>query len=267
MSYRDLTPGFGTIDVVPNRFRGVVRFVIEWFPLVIVAGLWEYASGTVVPVAILPPITEILDIAVEMVVSGQIFPHLRVSLYRIALGLGASIAVGVVLGVGMARIQAVEDFFDIFLTLLYPIPKTALVPLAILWLGVGTQAAILIVFLACLLPIVLNSYNAAQTVDQNLVRSARMMGTDDWKILWKVVVPATIPEILTGIRQAIPFAFIALVSAEFIASNRGVGFEILRHGQIGNYPEMFAVVIIISATAYLAVRGFEILKEKVVVWT
>jgi ABC-type nitrate/sulfonate/bicarbonate transport system permease component len=113
----------------------------------------------------------------------------------------------------------------------------------------------------------LNSYNAAKNVDQNLVRSAQMMGTTEWMILRKVVVPDTIPEILTGIRQAIPFAFIALVSAEFIASNEGVGAEILEAGQIGNYPTMFAVIILISATAYLAVRGFEIAKERTVQWT
>lgn len=140
-------------------------------------------------------------------------------------------------------------------------------PLAILWLGIGTKTAILIVFLACLLPIVLNSYNAAKNVDQNLVRSAQMMGTSEYSILWKVVIPDTIPEILTGIRQAIPFAFIALVSAEFIASNEGVGSEILKAGQIGNYPTMFAVIILISAAAYLAVRGFEIAKERTVQWT
>lgn len=267
MSQTDITSELPTFDVVPRRLQGVVRFVVEWFPLVILAALWEYVSGTVVPTSILPSMTAVAAVLFDMLVTGQIYSHLQISLYRIAVGLVASIVVGVLLGVGMARSRHVENFFDVFLTLLYPIPKTALVPLAILWLGVGTQTAILIVFLACLLPIVLNSYNAAKTVDQNLVWSARMMGTEEWKILWKVVIPDTIPEILTGIRQAIPFAFIALVSAEFIASNRGVGYEILTAGQIGNYESMFAVIIVISATAYLAVRGFELLKDRVVSWT
>nr|WP_305149174.1 ABC transporter permease subunit [Halobellus litoreus] len=178
-----------------------------------------------------------------------------------------SISIGVLLGIGMARSDPVENFFDIFLSMTYPIPKTALVPLAILWLGVGTEAAILIVFLACLLPIVLNSYNAAVDVDQNLVWSAQMMGTGEREMLYKVVFPATIPEIMTGIRQAVPIAFIALVSAELIASNQGIGYLILTSGQIGNYPTMFANIVIISAVAFAAVRGFEETRNRVLVWT
>jgi ABC-type nitrate/sulfonate/bicarbonate transport system permease component len=267
MASRDITLNHSALDSLPDVVRRGLRFAVDWLPILIVAAFWEFVSGALVPVSILPPITVIVGVVAELLVEGSIYSDLAISLYRIALGLIASIVVGVFLGIGMARSDTVEDFFDIFLTLLYPIPKTALVPLAILWLGIGTKTAILIVFLACLLPIVLNSYNAAKNVDQNLVRSAQMMGTTEWMILWKVVVPDTIPEILTGIRQAIPFAFIALVSAEFIASNEGVGAEILEAGQIGNYPTMFAVIILISATAYLAVRGFEIAKERTVQWT
>ncbi|EMA37264.1 ABC transporter permease [Halococcus hamelinensis] len=266
MSHQNTTFDQRLLDSFPPLVRPIVRFVVEWLPLVIVAGLWEYVSGTVVPRSVLPPMTDVAGTAVTLLTTGEIIPHLTISLVRVALGLGASIVVGVLLGVGMAQSDRVENFFDIFLTLLYPIPKTALVPLALLWLGVGTEAAILIVFLACLLPIVLNSYNAAQDVDQNLIRSAQMMGTDGWRVTWKVLIPETIPEILTGIRQAIPFAFIALVSAEFIAANSGVGSQILAYGQIGNYRPMFAVIVIISITAYVAVRGFEGLKERFVVW-
>lgn len=263
MSYPDIR----TLDVVPGRLRAMIEFVIRWLPLVIVTGLWELISGLVVAREVLPPPSEVLLITAEITISGQIIPHLLISLYRITLGLGLSIVIGVLLGIGMARSRPVENFFDIFLALTYPIPKTALVPLAILWLGVGTETAVLIVFLACLLPIILNSYNAAKNVDQNLVWSAQMMGTSKRRILWKVVIPDTIPEIITGIRQAIPFAFIALVSAELIASDRGIGHEILRHGQIGNYPSMFAVIVIISAVAYISVRGFELLKTRMLVWT
>lgn len=266
MSYADFR--LETVaETIPNPLRRIVRFAFEWIPIAIVAGLWELASGTVVSSEILPPPSAVFAVSWELLVSGRILPHLQVSLYRIGVGLGLSIVVGVALGVGMARVKPIENFFEVFLALIYPVPKAALVPLAILWLGVGTETAILIVFLACLLPIVLNSYNAARNVDRNLIWSARMMGMPAWKLPIKVVVPATIPSILTGIRQAIPIAFIALVSAELIASNRGVGFEILRHGQIGNYTSMFAVLVVISGTAFVAVRGYEWLERRVVTWT
>lgn len=252
---------------VPAPLQTVGEFVVDWIPLAIVVGLWELSSGVAVSEAILPPPTTVFGELRELVVTGEVFSHLFVSLYRIGLGLGLAVAVGVILGIGMARIDPVENFFEVFLALTYPIPKTALVPLAILWLGVGTKTAVLIVFLASLLPIVLNAYNAAGNVDQNLVWSAKMMGTDGRDLFRKVVIPATIPEILTGIRQAIPLAFIALVSAELIASNRGIGYLILTAGQIGNYPTMFANIVVISAVAYTAVWAFETGRERVLVWT
>jgi ABC-type nitrate/sulfonate/bicarbonate transport system permease component len=252
---------------LPAPVRGAARTVVDWLPLGIVVACWELVSGWFVAEAVLPSPVTVADRIVGLVVTGEVFSHLFVSLLRISVGLALSILVGVLLGIGMARSDTVENFFDVFLSMTYPIPKTALVPLAILWLGVGTQAAILIVFLACLLPIVLNAYNAAGEVDQNLIWSAKMMGTDGRALLYKVVIPASVPEILTGIRQAVPIAFIALVSAELVASNQGIGYLILTSGQIGNYPTMFANIVIISAIAFVAVRGFEEARERVLVWT
>ena len=254
-------------NALPKSLRSPAAFVVQWLPLGIVAALWELASGRIVDRAVLPSPVTVAGAVGDLIATGEIVPHLLVSLIRVAIGLGLSIAVGVALGIGMARSKPVEDVFDVFLTITYPIPKTALVPLAILWLGIGTGAAVLIVFLACLLPVVLNAYNAAGDVDRNLVWSARMMGTSERRVLWKVVAPATIPEIVTGIRQAIPIAFVALVSAELVASNRGIGHRILSAGQLGNYPRMFAAIVVISAVAYAAVRGFELLCDRVIGWT
>lgn len=255
------------IEGLPAPLQRAARTIVDWIPLAIVVVLWDLVSGAIVATAVLPAPAMVADRIVELFVTGQVFSHLFISLFRVLVGLALSIVVGVLLGIGMARSDPVENFFDVFLAMTYPIPKTALVPLAILWLGVGTKTAILIVFLACLLPIVLNAYNAAGNVDQNLVWSAKMMGTEGRDLLLKVVFPATIPEILTGIRQAVPIAFVALVSAELIASNRGMGYLILTSGQIGNYPRMFANIVIISAVAFVAVRLFEEVRERWLVWT
>lgn len=274
MSYADIRG----VDALPTPVGTLVGFLIRWLPLGVLVVLWELASGTVVPRAILPPPTAVFDrmgallvtefgvTSAGVVFQSEILPHLLVSLWRVVLGLALAISFGVVVGVAMARMQSVENFFDVFLTLIYPVPKTALVPLAILWLGTGTKTAAFIVFLACLLPIVLNSYNAADAVDQNLIWSARMMGTSGRQLLRKVVIPASIPEIMTGIRQAMPISFIALVSAELIASDRGIGYLIMSYGTFGVYDSMFAVIVIFSAVSYFGVRGFEKLEERVMVW-
>lgn len=263
------------LPALPSRqVAAAVEAVVRWFPLVILLGLWELASGWVVGARVLPPPSVVLVRLSEMLIEsvwpvelGSVVPHLLISLYRVAWGLGLSIVVGVLLGIGMARSDSVENFFEVFLAMLYPVPKTALVPLAILWLGRGTETAVLIIFLACLLPIILNSYNAARHVDRRLIWSAQMMGTSDRDVLRKVVIPDTVPEIITGIRQAIPIAFIALTGAELIGASEGMGAVILEAGQLGTYPRMFGAVVVISAVSYGAVRGFARLERRVVRWT
>ncbi|GGM60912.1 ABC-type nitrate/sulfonate/bicarbonate transport system permease component [Halarchaeum rubridurum] len=256
-----------TPERIPDPFAGVAKLLFDWIPLLLLVLGWEVVSGRAVSESVLPPPTAVAAATVDLFATGEVVPHLAVSLLRVGVGLSLSIVVGVLLGIGMSQSEAVENFFDVFLSLIYPLPKTALVPLALLWLGIGTKTAVLIVFLACLLPIVMNANNAAENVDRNLIRSARMMGTSDRRLFWKVVIPATIPEILTGIRQAIPFAFISLISAELIASEQGMGRLIRDAGSLGRYPAMFATIVIISAVAYTAVYGFEQVRERVLVWT
>ena len=253
--------------VFPQTFQPAVEFVIRWFPLVIVAVLWELSSGWFVAESILPGPIAVFTQWGHMLADGGLLVHLGISLYRVSIGITLSISVGVLLGVSMARSTSVENFFDVFLALLYPVPKTALVPLSLLWLGRGTGTAILIIFLACLLPVILNSYNAARSVDQSLIWSAQMMGTSNRRILWKIIIPDTIPQIVTGIRQAIPIAFIALTGAELIGASDGVGYLILDYGSLGIYPQMFGALLTISLTAFFALRGFDYIERKVFVWT
>lgn len=263
------------LPALPTRtLQAAVEALVRWFPLAILLGGWELASGWAVGAQVLPPPSVVLVTLSGMVVEslwplrlGDAVSDLVVSLYRVVWGLGLAIVAGVLLGIGMGRSETVEDFFEVFLAMLYPVPKTALVPLAILWLGRGTETAVLIIFLACLLPIVLNSYNAARQVDRSLVWSAQMMGTSDRDVLRKVVIPDTIPQIITGVRQAIPIAFIALTGAELIGASEGMGAIILEAGQLGTYPRMFGAIVMVSAVSYGAVRGFARLERRVIVWT
>lgn len=250
-----------------GALRSVASFGFRWLPLGILVVLWAIASGRVVSTEVLPPPIGVFQKTISLFVTGQILVHLGISLVRVTLGLVLGSIVGVALGIGMARSDPIENFFDVFLTLTYPVPKTALVPLAILWLGTGTKSVVFVVFLGSLLPIVLNAYNAAGDVQKELIWSARSMGTSERDVLRKVVFPASIPQITTGIRQAIPIGFIVLVSAELIAADVGVGSVILQYGSLGQYRQMFAVILIISATAYAGVRGFERVQRRVLEWT
>src|SRR5262249_53273752 len=179
---------------------------------------------------ILPTFSSVCLAAADLVASGELGRHLAVSLYRALGGLALSIVVGVLLGFGMATNRHVRSFFDPLVSLVYPLPKTALVPLTMVWLGVPDKAAFLVVFLACLLPIVINTYHGVRSVDRVLVWSARSLGTAERRLLWRVVVPAAMPYIWNGIRIALPVSFIVVISVELVAARAGVGNLITGYG-------------------------------------
>lgn len=247
-------------------FDALSEFVVRWIPMGIMILAWALVSGRVVATAVLPSPWTVFVHLQGLLVTPTFYLNLVVSFVRVALGLGIAVAIGTALGLFMARSDPVENFFDVLLTVSYPIPKSALVPIAILWLGSGTQTVVLVIFLGTLLPIVLNSYNAAGDVDENLVRAARMVGFDDREILKQVVFPASIPQILTGVRQAIPIGFIVLINAEMLAADIGIGSLVLRYGNLGVYNSMFAVIIAFSAVVYWIIRGFERYRRRVLAW-
>lgn len=255
------------LDSGRSVVTGFGELVFRWIPLGIVVVLWDLSSGYFVSEAVFPPPGAVFDVMLELTTSGEIFPILQTSLWRVVYGLSLSVGAGILLGIGMARSDTIENIFDVFLALLYPLPKVALVPLAILWFGVGTQAVVFIIFLACLLPVIINTYNTASTIDEELIWSARMMGSSDHKIFMKIVFPAASPGIMTGIRQAIPISFIALIAAELLTADKGIGFQILQSGQLGNYTRMMAFILLISIFAYIATWAFEGVEQRVMAWS
>jgi NitT/TauT family transport system permease protein len=135
-----------------------------------------------------------------------------------------------------------------------------------MWIGLGDPSKITLIFIGCLLPVVLSAFNAARGVDHILLWSARSLGASEKRILWEVVLPAALPEILSGIRIALALAFILLVSGELIIANNGIGYLIDLLGEGGDYSGMFAGVATISVVGFLADRGYVMLTNRLLSW-
>ena len=148
----------------------------------------------------------------------------------------------------------------------YPMPKSALIPVTVLWLGFGDGSKILLIFLGCMLPVTIGAFNGARGSDQALVWSARSMGASRLRMLWDVVVPSALPEILNGIRTALALAFILLVSAELIVAREGLGYLIGYLGANGTYDAMFAVVLTVALLGFAADRAYQALVERLLLW-
>ena len=150
--------------------------------------------------------------------------------------------------------------------LFYPMPKSALIPVTVLWLGFGDASKILLIFLGCLLPITLAAFNGARGADQTLIWSARSMGASRLRMMWDVVLPSAMPELLNGIRTALALAFVLLVSSELIVSQKGFGYLIGYLGSTGSYEGMYAVVLTVAFLGFAADRFYQLIMQWLLRW-
>jgi ABC-type nitrate/sulfonate/bicarbonate transport system permease component len=240
---------------------------LRYLPLVLLALAWEAAARLGLASALaLPPLSSVLVAWVDLMRSGELVANGAASLYRAAAGLALAVAVGAVLGIVMAWWKPVRAAVGPLVEIFYPMPKSALIPVTALWLGLGDGSKILLIFLGCMLPVTLGAFNGARSSDRTLVWSARSMGASRARMLWDVVVPSAMPELLNGIRTALALSFILLVSAELIVSESGFGYLIGFLGDNGSYDAMFAVVLTVSLLGFAADRAYQALVARVLAW-
>jgi len=136
----------------------------------------------------------------------------------------------------------------------------------VIWLGFGDGSKILLIFLGCMLPVTLGAYNGARGSEQALVWSARSMGANRLRVMWDVVLPSALPELLNGIRTALALSFILLVSSELIVAQKGFGYLIGFLGANGNYDAMYAVVVTVAFLGFAADRGYLLITKRALAW-
>lgn len=226
-------------------------------PLLIVAALWEIAPRAGwINAEFLPSLTAVAKAWYNSMITGELPYHTYASLLNWVLGLSGGIIFGVIVGVLMGWYPLINATVGPLVQMTFPIPRTALVPVMILWLGLGAASKIASIFSGCLLPVIISSYNGARGVDQTLIWSARGLGASDRQVLWQVVLPGAVPDILAGIRSAMAIAFLLMVTSEFLVGGRGLGYLIAFLGDAGAYDAMFAVVLTVAAIGFFADRGY-----------
>ncbi len=236
-------------------------------PVVLVCLAWEIGPrvGLINPEA-LPPLSAVVKAWWGLLQDGSLVSNGITSLWEVVAGLGLSIVVGVGSGVLMAWYAPVDAIVSPLMKSLYPMPKSALIPVMILWFGLGSASKIASVFCGCLLPVVLSSYNGARGVDQTLIWSALGLGASRRRVLWEVVIPGALPEIMAGIRNALAISFILMVAAEFLVGQHGLGYLISFLGDGGVYDAMFAGVLTVSAFGFLADRVYLLWMNRMLRW-
>jgi ABC-type nitrate/sulfonate/bicarbonate transport system permease component len=222
------------------------------YPLLLVIALWEAVAwaGLVRPL-FLPSFIAVLEQFWTLLREGEIVVPLLVSLYRAFAGLALAVVFGVLGGLLMARSKWADWALDPLVSLAFPAPKIAFVPIFILWFGIDHLSKILLVAFSCIFPMIVATYHGAVAVSRTVIWSAEAMGTPERKLLYRIILPASLPYIFSGIRVTMPVALIIAFTAEMIAGGGGVGAALMFAQRFFQTPTVFVYILVMLMTGFV----------------
>lgn len=254
------------VEKYPTSVTRMVSALGRVYSLMAVMILWEVSALVINDALLLPRLSGVLVTLGTMLVHGSLLADAGVSLLRVLGGFIVALLLGLPLGVLMGWFRRWDDFWGSLVSFTNPIPKIALVPLFLLWFGIGESAKIAVIAAGAFFPIVINTYNAVHSVKPIWVWRARTIGIGKLEILYKVILPAALPGIFTGARLGMSLAWVILIAAEMVAAQSGLGFRILYGQQMFETNVVFAGLLSISAIGFAFDRLIQWLSYKCCGW-
>ena len=228
---------------------------------------WEFGArlGAINPF-LLPSLSDVLSRIWADAQSGGVFVDLGLTLYRTLSGFFIAAALGIPIGVLMSRSATIRWFFDPLISVGFPMPKIAFLPIFILWFDIYDTSKIIMVTFACFFPIVAATYAGTTGQDKWPIWSARALGAKEHEILWEVRLPLALPQILTGLQVALPVGMITTIVTEMLMGGRGIGGSMIMAGRFADSVGVFAGIVEIVFLGFVVVRSLEILRARLLVW-
>lgn len=228
--------------------------------------LWEFASGRWIEPFLISSPTRIFTSLISGFREGDLFQHSWVTFTEIAIGYPIGAIAGIGLGYAFGRSRLLAEIFEPIIMALNGIPRTALAPLFIVWLGIGLWSKVGVVFLLTFFLNFFNTYSGMRQMDQEYVDLARLMGVRGWKLSFKVIFPAISPYVFTGIRTSIPFAVIGAIVGEFVAATEGIGFFIRMSAGIFRTADVFVGIIVLMIMVIIMDKIAEAIERRALRW-
>jgi NitT/TauT family transport system permease protein len=256
--------------LVEDRAGFLTRREHPWLRVAAIAGLlvvWEaLARLGWVPVLFLPSPLGVLREGADMIASGELATHVAASLERLVLGFVIGGGLGVVVGISVGFFAVAEAIGAPVIAATFPIPKIALLPLLILWLGLGEPSKVAVIALGVFFPMAINTFAGVRQADPLLIRAAVAFGARRWSVIRKVILPSALPMIFAGLRLGAGTALLLLVAAEMIAVESGIGFLVLHAGNIMATTKLMVGIVVLSLLGVLSHWGLGVLERRAVPW-
>jgi ABC-type nitrate/sulfonate/bicarbonate transport system permease component len=239
------------------RSLGIIALIVVWEALA--------RSGAFTPF-LLPTFSATVARILSDAQSGALFGNLAVTVYRALAGFAIAAVAGVTLGTLMARFSVIRWFFDPIISVGFPMPKIAFLPIVVLWLGFYNVPKISMVAIEAIFPVVTATLIGVQGVERELLWSARNMGASEREVVWQVVVPAAFPEIMTGLQVALPIALIVAIVTEMLMGGYGIGGAMIDASRLADSRGVFAGIVEIAAVGVIIVKGMALLRRRLLIW-
>lgn len=237
------------------------------FTIVLLLVIWEIVarSGTVSRF-MLPPLGPIFERLVEDVTSGAFFLKTSMTLFRALTGFAIAAIAGVLLGMFMVRSAIARWFFEPVISVGFPMPKVAFLPIFILWFGVYNMPKIGMIVFDSIFPVITATIVGLQSVGREFIWSARNMGATPRRVLWQIALPAALPQIMTGLQVALPVAFIVAIATEMLMGGVGLGGAMLEDSRMADSPGVFAGLFEMTAIGYGAIKLMALARRRLLAW-
>ena len=257
----------GAPETAGRIAAALTNVLMRFFSVAVVLIAWELLarSGTLTPYQ-LPALTTVLGRIWTDAVSGDLWINTALTLYRALVGFAICAILGVMIGVAMSRNVVANWFFDPIVSVGFPMPKIAFLPVVILWLGVYDLAKISIIVIDAIFPVIAATVIAIQGVPQELVWSARNMGASDRDVLRQVILPAASPQIITGLQVSLPLCLIVAVVAEMLMGGYGLGGAMITAARFANSTGVFAGILEIAVVGYVLIKLMAVLRRRLLIW-
>jgi NitT/TauT family transport system permease protein len=247
--------------------KGLRQALPSIIVIAVVVGIW-WAVVVATRSAIFPTPWAVVSGTLELARDGTLWEHIGASLMRVGAGFGLAVAVAIPLGLWMGWVHGAFVTLNPLFQILRPISPIAWIPIAILWFGVGNASPIFLIFIASVFPMIVQTTVGVHTIEKRFLRAAENFGVSRTKLFLKVVFPATLPQIIVGMRIGLGVAWLVVVAAEMIALRSGLGYLIIDSRNAGNRYDLVIAGMIIIGLIGLLLDGFMRLLEsmKVVRW-
>lgn len=241
------------------------KWVLRSGSIVVVIAAWQLVGSSINPIFLSTP-GAIAAAFVQVIADGELIKALGISVGVVFAGFALAMLVGVPIGLMMGWFQTFEYLIDPYVNAFYVVPRIALIPIIIIWFGLGLPAQIVVVFGTSVFPILLSTYAGVRNVPPDLVETGRAFGATQRRLFYSIIIPASVPFIMSGLRLGIGQAIIGMVVAQMFLGLSGMGFMLTKYGNMFETAYVFVVVLALAALGIVMTEGVKRLEQRFSLW-